>query len=162
MEWLTLLAIALSPLIAVLVSLWLQARKEKRDRKNHIFTTLMAHRKTNPPAQEWVSALNLIDVAFDDNKKVLSLWHEYYALLGSAQNQNEYRDREHKYIELLSVMAKDLGYKQLQQTDIDKFYSPQVYADQAQRNLDIQSELLRVLKSTNQIIVDPRPENDGT
>lgn len=148
-------AILLSPVIAVCVTLWFQSRKEKRDRKNHLFSTLMVHRKSFPPNAEWVNALNLIDIVFAGNPKVINLWHEYYSMLGSAQTDSQYRDRDHKYLEMLSEMAKVLGYKKLQQTDIDKFYSPQVHQNQLEFQAQIQSELLRVLKNTNNFNVEP-------
>ena len=156
MEIITVIAILLSPLIAVLVTIWMQNRKEKRERKEAIFSTLMAHRRAFPPVPDWVKALNLIDVVFSENQKVVVLWHQYYQLLGSASSNNEYQDREHKYIELLSEMAKVLGYKNLQQTDIDKYYSPQVIEDQNKLNFETQTEWLRVLKETQNLSFIPK------
>src|SRR4051812_21675490 len=46
------------------------------------------------------------------------------------------------YIKMLSEMAKGLGYRRLQQTDIDKFYSPQVYANQADQRWPICGEFV--------------------
>lgn len=146
-----IIAILLSPVIAVAITLWHQSRKERRDRKDRLFQTLMIYRKSVPPSHEWVNALNLIDVVFADNEKIVRIWKEYYQMLGSAKSDHEYRDRDHKYIELLSVMAKDLGYINLQQTDIDKFYSPQAHQDQLVAQREVQSELLRVLKNTHKI-----------
>lgn len=54
-------------------------------------------------------------------------------------------------------MARSLGYRRLEQTDIDKFYTPQVHADQAQLNWKCQTEWLRVLESTNRLVVEPKP-----
>lgn len=153
-----ILAILVSPAIAVGITLWYQNRKERRERKDRLFQTLMVHRKAFPPAHDWVNGLNLIDVVFSDSPKVVALWHQYYSLLGSAKTDNEYRDRDHKYIELLSAMARDLGYQSLQQTDIDKFYSPQAHQNQIAASNEIQTELLRVLKSTQNIAIVPKPE----
>jgi predicted RNA-binding protein YlxR (DUF448 family) len=118
----------------------------------------MVHRKAFPPAHDWVNGLNLIDVVFSDTPKVVALWHQYYSMLGSAKNDNEYRDRDHKYIELLSAMARDLGYQNLPQTDIDKFYSPQAHQNQIAASNEIQTELLRVLKNTQNIAIVPKRE----
>jgi hypothetical protein len=45
-------------------------------------------------------------------------------------------------------MAIVLGYQRLKQTDIDRFYAPQAFGDQAAMQGDLQKELLRVLKAT--------------
>lgn len=67
--------------------------------------------------------------------------------------------QNHKYLELLSAIAGHLGYKKLQQTDIDKFYSPQAHVDQLVVNYEMQRELLRVLKSTAQFVVEPKKDD---
>jgi hypothetical protein len=157
-NFMEILAILISPAIAVAITLWYQTRKEKRERKDRLFQTLMVHRKAFPPTHDWVNGLNLIDVVFSDTPKVAALWHQYYSMLGSAKTDNEYRDRDHKYIELLSAMAQDLGYKNLQQTDIDKFYSPQAHQSQIAASNEIQTEFLRVLKNTQSIAAAPKPE----
>ena len=92
-NWINILAIVLSPVIAVIITLWHQGRKERRDRKERLFTQLMAHRKAFPPSSEFVNALNLIDIIFADTSSVIKLWHEYYAMLGSANTENEYREQ---------------------------------------------------------------------
>ena len=148
-----IIAIVLGPIVAVLITLIYQSNKEKRDSKMRLFTTLMAYRKTFPPPMAWVESLNLIDVVFSKNTKVVQLWHEYYALL--HQSTQDFAQREHKYLELLSEMAKVLNYKNLQQTDIDKFYSPVAHGNQNELNVKVQTELLRVLENTESLKVIP-------
>ena len=67
MEWLTLLAILLSPLIAVQVTERLNNSKEAKNRRIMIFGSLMATRATamNPMH---VEALNRIDIEFHSKK----------------------------------------------------------------------------------------------
>lgn len=50
-------------------------------------------------------------------------------------------------------MAKVLGYQRLQQTDIDKYYSPQSHHDASELATQIQLQLLRVLKGTGHLVV---------
>jgi len=153
MAVLTLLAILFSPVIAVCITLWWQNRKEKRDAKIRLFTTLMAQRKTTPPTYDWVQALNLIDVVFAKDEEVVRLWHELYALF---QNPQRTQTQDHKYIELLSEMASVLGYRKLKQTDIDKFYYPQSYIDALLAQNEAQAQWLRVLKNTEHFLAEPR------
>ena len=157
MEIINIAAIVLSPVFAVGITLWWQQRKEKRDAKRRLFLTLMAHRRAFPPTVEWVNALNVIDVVFADVPQVVELWHKYYEnLINPPANQN-FEQREHTYLLMLSVMARSLGYRRLEQTDIDKFYRPQAHADQMQMNYQCQAEWLRVLRNTSHFLGAPRP-----
>ena len=144
--FINIFAIVSGPIIAVIITLAYQNHKEKRDAKTRLFMTLMAHRKSFPPTIAWVESLNLIDVVFAEHRKVVRLWHEYYDYL--HEKTEDYTKREHKYLELLSAMGVALGYKNLQQTDIDKFYTPTAHGDQAVLNHKVQTELLRVLGNT--------------
>lgn len=144
---LQVIALLLSPVTAVCVTLWWQHRKEKRDAKVRLFTTLMAFRKSYPLSYEWANALNLIDVVFEDSPTVLDRWHKYYDNLQDPSGPSM-AARNSKYLELMSEMAKELGYKKLQQTDIDKFYIAQAHGVQADLNAECQIEWLRVLKNT--------------
>lgn len=156
MEIINLIAIIVGPVFAVGITLWWQGRKEQREAKCRLFLTLMAHRRAFPSAVDWVNALNVIDVVFAEHPQVVQLWHEYYAgLVNPPANQN-FQQREHTYLLMLSAMARSLGYRRLEQTDIDKFYSPQVHADQMALNYKCQTEFLPVLESTNRLVIEPR------
>ena len=153
--WLTALAIVLGPLAGVMFTLWFQRRKETQDAKHRLFSTLMAHRRTRPPTYDWVTALNLIDVVFANDRTVVGLWHSYYDLL--CQNPVNWHLADAKYLDMMAAMGKGLGYTDLSQTDISKFYSPQAHCDQHQLATDTQAELLRVLKNTHHIQTETAP-----
>ena len=157
MDIINITAIIIGPIFAVGITLWWQRRREKRDSKERLFLTLMAHRRAFPPSIEWVNALNVIDVVFAEHPQVVQLWHEYYAGLANPPANQNYQQREHTYLLMLSAMARSLGYRRLEQTDIDKFYSPQAHADQMALNYKCQTEWLRVLENTNRLPVEPRP-----
>jgi len=61
---------------------------------------------------------------------------------------------------LLSEMAKTLGYKNLQQTDIDKFYSPKAHGSQSELNYKLQTEFLRVLENTSSLNLTPKEQQE--
>ena len=152
-ESINILAILLSPVIAVVVTLWYQNRREKRNTKLSLFITLMAYRKTTKPTYDWAKSLNLIDIVFADNPAVVKLWHEYHGhLCVDATTQAT----QHTYLNLLSEMAKELDYKRLQQTDIDTFYRPNVHEKDAQENQELFDQILRVLKNTESICLIPK------
>jgi hypothetical protein len=156
----TILALVLSPVMAVLISvgitIWYQNRKQKLDAKHQLFRTLMAHRKASPPPFELVNSLNLIDVIFADNHQVVVLWHNYYNSL--HQKEVNWPNAQHQYLDLLSEIAKSLDYKSLSQTDIDKFYTPVAHGEMAEVNWKIQKELLRVLENTARFVVERKDD----
>lgn len=154
--WVTAIAIFLGPTTGVLITFWMQSRKEKKDMMLKLFVTLMAHRKTNPPSQELVKSLNIIDVVFSKYPQVVLLWHQYYDLT-SHRPLNEHL-MEAKYLDLVSAMSKAVGYSSLSQTAIARFYTPEIYADLDQLSLQTQLEWLRVLKSTGSFVTLPKEE----
>jgi hypothetical protein len=156
-EIITAAAIVVGPIVAVLITLWHQNRTQKRGAKERLFLTLMAHRRVMPPTFDWTNALNLIDVVFDEHEKVLEKWHEFYDIV-NAPPPVDWTRWNHTYIQLLSEMAKVLGYKNLEQTQIDKFYAPQAHGTQAALNQDLQQEFLRVLRATEALQVVARRE----
>lgn len=152
-----LTAIVLGPVTAILISLYFQQRRAKRDAKEHLFLTLMANRRANPPTYEWAGSLNVIDVVFADHEKVVTLWHEFYAIL--CQEKPSLQTQDHKYLQLLSEMASVLGYKKLQQVDIDKFYLPRVHGSFADAQAKTANEWLRVLENTHHFVVAARADD---
>lgn len=146
--------IVLGPVAAVIITLWYQARKEKRDAKRKLFVTLMASRKQIAFGIDAVNALNLIDVVFADNRQVVNLWHEYYALM-CVKPEIDWERAGHTYLQMLSAMSHDLGYKHLQQVDIDKFYWPTGLAFKFEQNSRLQEEMLRVFSNTASLPSEP-------
>ena len=65
--WITVLATALSPLIAVQVTRYLDAKSAAEQERRRLFRDLMAHRMGQFESLEFVSALSLIDVEFVEN-----------------------------------------------------------------------------------------------
>lgn len=108
-------ATALSPLIAVQVTRWLDDRNEKRERKLQIFRTLMATRATNLSPQH-VQALNSIDLEFSRKppaeRAVADIWQQYLDHLGRTEMEAEAWNnrRVDLLVDLLHAMGTGLGY----------------------------------------------------
>ena len=103
----------------------------------------MKNRKTYYATKEKVDALNLIDVVFQDDKKVRLAWKEYLDSLNP--NSSHFKTSNAYLLDLLSEMAISLGYKELKQTEIDRFYEPQVSVDSSNNQIRINTELMRIL-----------------
>jgi len=158
-DWLTIITSAAAVIVAafgaVLMTLYWEKRREKRAEKLRLFLTLMMHRKARPPNQDWVNALNVIHVVFYDAPKVLKAWRDLYPILQADKPYSE--EGVHAYINMLSEMARAVNYPNLQQIDIDKFYSPAVYAQQAEMNAQMQGAMMGFLRGAASII----PEKQG-
>ena len=123
-----------------------EKRQQRFAAKLRLFLTLMGSRKYITP--EWASALNQIDVVFYDAPKVVTTWREYFNSINrKLELMNEQRI-QHAMLDLLHEMAKHLGYPDMRQTDIDRFYSPMQFGNAWAAQAELQTELLRVLKNT--------------
>lgn len=112
---LMILATALSPVIAVQVTRFLDDRNEERGRKIKVFKTLMATRAYNiSPAH--VEALNSIDLEFSakrlSEKAVLDVWQQYLDHLGQTSMEGGTWNirRVDLLVDLLYLMGKCVGY----------------------------------------------------
>ena len=143
---LTIIAILVSPIIAVIVTLWYSNRLENRKAKMELFMTLLANRKTYPVPIDFVNSLNTIDVVFHNNEKVITAWKNLYSEYHTEPFQITRADR--KLLDLLDAMAKNLGYMDIRQTDFDSFYAPRLFENQRQFQEEVNTELLRVLKGS--------------
>lgn len=112
---LLILATAVSPLIAVQVTRFLDDRNEERGRKLKVFKTLMATRAYSLSAAH-VEALNSIDLEFTTKrrleKSVLDVWQQYLDHLGDkAMEPGAWNIRRiDLLVDLLYAMGKALGY----------------------------------------------------
>jgi len=141
-----IIAILLSPIIAVLVTSYLQSYKEKRNQKLFIFNTLISTRHS-PINNEIVRALNMNDVVFCNDKNVRRLWREYYDILNTPGFNNT--TAKTKNLELITEMAKVIGYgKEISAIDVDRVYYPVGLGEYNRRSEEISNELLRVLRAS--------------
>jgi len=139
-----ILAILFSPLIAVLVTVWLNNREHKRKDRLEIFKTLMMCRENNSN-MDFVRAVNSIDVVFHDVAPVREAWKN----LNDAYHTNtpDFKKIQDNHTKLLEVMANELGYKdQITWETITSSYSPNWLnnsREQEQQYRDMQMELMK-------------------
>lgn len=88
MDWLTLATIFFGPLLAILVGQLLAVLKERRDRRLWVFKTLMRTRR-NPTSPDHVGALNLIEIEFSKDEKIMLAFKELFEHLGTDHNRRK-------------------------------------------------------------------------
>ena len=132
-----ILAVLLSPVVALWISNIIQNRKEKRKEKMQILKVLMTQRFSVKNI-EYVNALNLIDVVFVDSKDVRSayknLYNEYASTidLNNENNRQIFQEKIKKATtQLLEAIVKDIGYKDKITWDtLQEPYMPQWLSDE--------------------------------
>ena len=95
-----------------------------------------------------------IDVVFADSPKVRLLWKRYYGLLAKFTPESE-EERRHTWLELLSEIAAELGYKDLKQVveaGVVRAGVQQAHVDADETRKKIESQLLRVLENTEHFL----------
>jgi hypothetical protein len=152
----TIIALLVGPLAAVVTQLWFESRRERRRQKLWVFHTLMSNRRTvlNP---DFVRALNSIDVVFYRNSTVRNRFKDllrHYSMPDWKAAQippglvEKARDLT---AQLLAEMAKDLKYS-YDHTDLkDNAYAPQGWENQENEFMLIRKHLIPVLDGTNPI-----------
>jgi hypothetical protein len=114
-EWITIAAIVIGPIAAVLTQLWIQARKAKRDQKLWVYGTLLSLRATWI-APEFVRAMNFVDVVFYKNDEVRNKRAELMAHIKKTTKEDgtveqvDWDRAEDLFAEMLDLMGKGLGY----------------------------------------------------
>lgn len=119
---LTVLAIIIGPIVAVLISNSQQKKIRQYEIKLNSFLTLMAYRR-DPLNPKRIETLNTIEVIWGRHPNIVHLWREYYEVLHSPP-ELAFERWSHSHLRLLHQMAKILGYRHIDQVDIDKCYVP--------------------------------------
>lgn len=135
-----------SPIKAVQVGRDLNDEQNKDAAKRQLFLTLFAYRGL-PLHQSFVENLNKIDIVFHQEHAVLDSWHKYYKELGIKGRADDQKVWEIHRVELLSEMAKALGYGELKQTDILQPYYPEAHDMQLASDIELRKEISNFLKS---------------
>ncbi len=142
----SVIAILISPLIAVQVTRFLDEKKTEKERQMEIFRILMGQRGLTPRTDEYIVALNQIDPVFHKVSTVRKAYAELYK--ATSPNSTEVSDSGRYLIILLQEMAKYLKFDNLRDLDVDKYYSPQTRADGQNLLGKYYQEFLRVLENS--------------
>ena len=132
----TIIAILLGPVGAILVAQCLDRLRADKTRKMDIFRTLMRTRGL-PVHWDHVGALNLVEVEFIDRQDVIGAWKEYLTNLGEelppieqkARFDTATRKRGVLLTKLIDTIAKELNIKVAQLDILEGNYVPQGWND---------------------------------
>lgn len=152
-EILTILATAISPVIAVQVTRYLDDRNEKRGRKLRVYKTLMALRASYV-APAHVEALNQIDLEFSSRKPseraVVEAWQQYLDHLGSVPPDHFAwgMRRTDLFVDLLYAMGISLGYDFSKTQIKNGVYMPTAHGQVDEEQQRVRMLILEILEGT--------------
>ena len=149
---LMVLSVLIAPVLAVNIQRRLDTGRERRSRREYIFSTLMATRAARV-SPEHVRALNMIDMEFGKNKdrKVREEWNCYRDHLNTvdpAEEPKAWIDRgDERLSKLLLEMARTLNYTRFEELTVRKgCYSPAAHGDIEFDNLMMRRGIVDLLE----------------
>jgi hypothetical protein len=157
-------ATLVGPFLAVYVTERQRKRADARNRRIHIFRTLMATRNATL-AGTHIEALNLVELEFAGNSaQVVDAWKMYKSHLADQHyptDQWETRRRE-LMVELLFVMSRSLGYAFEKAQINTAAYYPGLYQQADIEMLDTRRLWLEVLQGKRALPISALPEPPRT
>ena len=164
-DYLTLAALIIIPIVAVVIAQWLQNRSEKRKDKMQIFKTLMTSRIYGWTPDS-VNALNIIDIVYSDDKKVRAAWkdlNDKYRV--TNPDQQHLKKIENAQYKLLEAMAISLGYKdKITWETIQNPYMPVGMAQQIEAQKNMQQAYYSAINGVNNFVQNQKqnPNTDAS
>jgi hypothetical protein len=168
LKWLdiiTLLAILVGPILAVLVTRYQDRKKELQARRVDIFRTLMKTRQLRL-SPDHVAALNLIELEFYGRTKVIEPYRAYMQHLSSPlptpTEQDRYFEARHDlFVDLIGALGKELGYA-FDKHDLARFsYAPTGWERDETRQRQNAALLTDILEGKRALPVTPMTGNQG-
>jgi hypothetical protein len=119
-ELLTLIGIFLGPIIAVVLTLWIEGSRREHDQKVQVLKALLTTRHL-PGDPAYSVAINMIPVEFNKNRTVMAAWQNYMEAVRyrpSPENAEEHlKVTLAKQTKLIFEVMRGLRFK-LAETDI--------------------------------------------
>jgi len=110
MEWITIAALVLGPILALLTQRLLDAIREHRNTQKKLYFQLMSTRGLFN-SQQHVEALNSIDVIFSDSHDIRDSWKRLLDHLSTIPHAENWQDRlTDLRVDLYRLMGLKLGY----------------------------------------------------
>jgi hypothetical protein len=160
--YLTIIAIILGPIMAVVITRWADNRRHLRQRRMAIFRDLMGTRRMRLNVDH-VRALNLVEIEFSKEKLVIDMWRDYMENLSQrvdinwpkAQTDQFFDGQEKLLARLLHAIAKSLKFE-IDQLDIFKGgYLPQGWSDDDIQQHALRNLLIELLRGNRALSVTP-------
>lgn len=151
------------PVLAVLVTRYIDTKRDQRRRRLEIFRMIMRTRRATLSVDH-VTALNMVEIEFYDQPKVLAAYQDlfkHFNLSGPAPP--DWWDKRMKLqTKLLSAMGKSLGYDFAQLEVLEGGYTPKGWTTAEQEQQELRRLLIDVCSGKRSLAVTPTPATPPT
>jgi hypothetical protein len=150
------IATLFGPVLAVLITRYIDAGRQLRERRLKVFRSLMGSRRA-PLSPERVKALNMVEIEFYGIAAVEVAYKDVMNHINTPRPvPDAWGERQRTLLtKLLSEMAKVLGYD-LQQLDVlEGGYYPQGFLDIELEQQVARQALIEVLSGRRPLVVSP-------
>ncbi len=138
----------------MLITKYLDAKKEKNNRRLWIFRTLVANFQ-NRSIYDFVSAINLAEIEFDGDANVLKAWKNYRKAIEpknpKPSNEQEVRtalkEMDDALAELVKTIGISLGYKRDKLDILNNYFIPQSWINDDNHLREKERLLMEILRS---------------
>jgi hypothetical protein len=163
MEWVTILALLVGPILAVLVTRYMDDFRAKRERRMLVFRTLMRTRRMQLSADH-VGALNLVEIEFHGEAPIIDAWKDYFSNLSGpaitvttpqAEVEKFLRIRSNLLTKLLHALAKSLKFRMEQLDIFEGGYAPSGWFNDETQVREIRTLTLEVLRGLRALPITP-------
>jgi len=162
----TLAAIIVGPVFAVLLTRWLDDRRERKRGRRAILSDLMRTRRARLDPTH-VSALNLVELEFFGDQNVISAFQLYAKHLNSVwpidggELERQVAEGDDLFADLLTSIAKSLGYT-FDKRDLERRgYLPKGLGQQNDNQIANAHFLREVFEGRRPIHIANFNQNDG-
>ncbi|MEO5599214.1 MAG: DUF6680 family protein [Novosphingobium sp.] len=125
-EFITTIALIVGPVLAIALQLAAEARKQVRERQLQTMRMLVGTRHLAGDPR-WSEAVNMVPIDFNDNKKIMSAWREYWRVIryqsAPEQRQVHMNDVKARQTQLIFEVLKCLRYKVPETEIIENAYA---------------------------------------
>ena len=160
LQIINIIALIVIPIFSVLLGQYLQRQAKKREDKLSIFKSLMTSRIYGWTVDS-VHALNLIDVVFAKDKKVIAQWKiAQDKLFVENPTETELRKIKQEKDKLLKFMAESLGYK----IDLETFQNPYIpigLTEVLNNQKTLQSTQFELMQKMNHLVSSSQNTNQS-
>ncbi len=158
LDWLTLVAIVLGPLIGIWVTRWIDSAKERKDRRWELFVTLRRTRGLEL-SPDHVAAINMIPVLFADDKEVMVEWGRLMDALNNpawesgdeAVSRGIIKSAADARHNLTRVIGEAVGAQLPQKEEHRLGYSPVAWSQELVEQAEVRKSFLDVLNGRSPI-----------
>jgi len=157
-EWITIIALIVGPIAAVLTQLWFQKRRTIREQKLWVYGALISNRATWI-AQDFVRAMNYVDVIFYKNAAVRAKRAELLTHIKKTTKQDgtveqvDWDKAADLCAEMLDLMGKELGFDFSHTQIKDSAYYPVGHEKMDRAAIELREKGLAILEGKAPISV---------